>query len=85
MAKIIRSVCSCVAYLYGNSMEKYFQVGGGIILFLGALGESKLDGLKSRNFDFDNFQILGTLGSCICGFEYTKLLERMFEKMQTRI
>ena len=44
-----------------ESMWKiYFQIGGGILLLLGAASKSKFDGLKSRNIDFRDFLIFGT-------------------------
>ena len=54
--------------------KRYFQIGSGIIMRLGAPVKSKFDGLKSQISNFMMSEFSGPVGALICQFEYTKLL-----------
>ena len=47
-------------HLYENMWNGYFQIGGGIILLLGATVKSKFDGLTSPKLGFSYLKMFET-------------------------
>ena len=52
MGHILENVLLCLSFSMEKMWERYFQIGGGIILLFGAPVKSKFDGLKSWNSAF---------------------------------
>ena len=74
-------------FFLDNMWESYFQLGGGILLLLGALVKSKFDGLKSQKYLENIFLWIGG-GILLLLATRKKQLpqeERMFENSEASV